>query len=132
MASVWSSSRLPPARSRGRDARVHVQHADGLVARDDDDCVASLWPARMRTSGTQTTLRSSRSAMLFCGRVSSAPERVEVHRQQLAAVLKRAVDHLARHPQIALARASAAAVARDARLQRRRRRAAAGIRARPR
>ena len=41
--------------------------------RSSSTLVASLWPARMRTSGTQITLRSSRSAMLFCGRVSSAP-----------------------------------------------------------
>jgi len=34
--------------------------------------VASPCPARIRTSGTQITLRSSRSATLFCGRVVSS------------------------------------------------------------
>ena len=56
---------------------------------------------RMRTSGTQMTLRSSRSATLFCGSCRRA-DRVEVHGQQFAAMLQRAVDHLSRHPQIGL------------------------------
>jgi hypothetical protein len=53
----------------------------------------------MRTSGTHTTLRSSRSAML-CSAVSPVPQRVEIHGQQFAPVLQGAVQHFARHAQV--------------------------------
>ena len=33
MARLWSSSRLPPARSAAAGARIHVEHADGFARR---------------------------------------------------------------------------------------------------
>ena len=55
--------------------------------------------------------------MLFCGRVSSAAHRVEVHGEQLAPVLQRAMDHLSRHAQIGLVQVVPAPVAGHASLQ---------------
>ena len=69
--------------------------------------VASPCPARMRTSGTQITLRNSRSAMLFWGRVSSAPSGSKFIESSSRRCCSARWMHLARHAQIALVAACA-------------------------
>ena len=69
MARVCSSSRLPPARSAAA-TRESMYSTPTVSLPAESRLVASPWPARMRTSGTQITLRRSRSATLCRGRVA--------------------------------------------------------------
>ena len=99
MASVCSSSRLPPARSAA--TRRESMYSTPTVSLPVSDHAGRVVLARR---GSAPAARRSRCAVPDRRRCSAArlvcAERIEVHRQQFAAMLQRAVDHCARNPQI--------------------------------
>ena len=72
MAKVCSSSRLPPARS-AVTRRESMYSTPAVSSAVESTLVASPRICVMRTSGTDITLRSSRSATLSSGRNSPVP-----------------------------------------------------------
>ena len=103
--------RPPPGANPCRARRRSRRPVDSML-------VASPLPVLMRTSGTQITLRSSRSAMLCSGRYSPVPCGSKFMESSSRRCSQGALDHAPGHAQIALAEASCPARLRATRVSR--------------
>ena len=112
-----------------RQARIHVEHAHGFAARREDaGGFALARPDAHQRDADHAAQLQVRDARLR-PRLAFA-QGVEVHGEQLPPAFQRAVDHLARHAQVARRADGARAGGGRCASPGRRRRAAAGSRAR--
>ena len=117
MASVCSSSRLPPARSAAA-MRESIYSTPTVSLPVDSTLVASPCPgadAHQRDADHAAQFQVG-DAVLRTRFV--AAERVEIHGEQFPPMLQRAVEHFARHAQVAVAQVCARCLWRATRVSR--------------
>ena len=116
MARVCSSSRLPPARSVGGQAGIHVEHAGGLLVGGEHAgrIAAHLADAHQRHGYDAAQLQIDHAALRL---ELAGALRIEIHGEQIAPLLQGALDDAAGNAQVAGRERGALAIARHARLQ---------------